>query len=181
MIEPPNSAYQCLRAALRRRANVFDKRISTGGASIVSEDIKALVRKAYKKKYPTFAELLINPIDNTFGGQLVAVEYTEEPENEKEERPFSSEVCFVDHRDQVRIFDTTLELVYFLSDKANEKFIDKIFRKDIFSSLIFLVLLLAVLISGVVGGFAPSSLDIIKNLTVLAAGYFFGTHNWKKD
>ena len=46
----------------------------------MSEDIKALVRKAYEKKYPTFKEVLINPIDNSFGGQLVAVEYTVAPQ-----------------------------------------------------------------------------------------------------
>jgi hypothetical protein len=144
----------------------------------MDESIKTLVIQAYAERYDDFKLQFMEPVDNYYGGYLIALDFTSHDKCGITEH--SSEICYVDLRKGVRIFGTTTELVHLLIGKANESFLERFFRKDNFTSFVFLVLVVAVLVAAF-RGLANEGIDILRNLTVLAAGFFFGSRTSKAE
>jgi hypothetical protein len=137
---------------------------------MTEDEIKQKIGAQYIVTYPKCKIDDLRVLENPFGGYLASLTL-------KHENKEATEICFVEGNGKVRIFSSTPELAYFLNGKANERLFDKMFRKDIFSSIILFLLIVSVFVAAWVAPPAnEKAFTLLRDLTVLAAGFYFGAN-----
>ena len=127
------------------------------------------VIKRYAEKYPRWSEVkVMQRRARVAGGALAVVQAKDE------KRVAVEEICFIDGKGDVHIYDTSLELVSYLESGSALR--TWIFTGQGVSAIAFLMTLAAVVAFTAIPG-ADHNAEGFKVLTqvlLIAAGFFFG-------
>ena len=129
--------------------------------------VDAVVKK-YGEKYPNWKNVrVLSVIDDTFRGTLAVVTATSETGHK-----FDDEICFVSEKSDIRIFESTVELANFLSDRAKETFFGWIRTRSGFAVTLITLLLI---LFGVLFVAAPDQQSTILGSFTLVFGAAVGS------
>ncbi|MBE7203209.1 MAG: hypothetical protein INR70_36180 [Parafilimonas terrae] len=141
-----------------------------GGASMDAETAIERACEQYRKKYPTDENVIATEfIENAFSGSLVSIRATDINGNKTEE------VVYVGRNYDVKIFNTTEELVRFLQQKSRMWIVDLISDQSFVTGLVFITLIIFIFILGLQGdsGFGKEPLAALSSVLGAAAGFYF--------
>ncbi len=131
------------------------------------KDITNAVQQEYARKMAKWTNVTVVSIEpSTSSGYLAVVEALDDDGEDVEE------ICYVDPRGKVRIFDTSGELVRYLSSARSWE--TRLFSPSTVGAAAFLLTLIAVIALTFLKVQNDPGLDALKGLLALAAGFYFG-------
>jgi hypothetical protein len=134
---------------------------------VTEEEVRAAVMRAYQAKYPRWRKLQVPSVQqSTHGVFYCLVEATDE------DRVDVEEVCIVDQKGTVRIFDGTGDLVYNLANMRGALL--SYFSPSVIGGTAFLVTLIAVIAFTRVPTVNKDGFEALTHVLSLAVGFYFG-------
>jgi hypothetical protein len=132
-----------------------------------SAEIQAVLAEYRRRQYPDWTNTAVTAVTPYAGGGSLAVVTADDEEDDEVE-----EVCFIDGRGRVRIFQTSTELITYLETATSYR--SWIFTGQGISAIAFLITLIAVIGLAIAPHPNGVASDTLKQVLVLAAGFFFG-------
>lgn len=135
---------------------------------------KKVACEEYAKKYPTDKDVVATEfIENAFAGSLVSIRATESSGN------ITEEVIYVSKAYEVKLFNTTEELVRFMQQKSRMWIVDLLSDQKFVTGLVFISLIIFIFVLGMQGdsGFGKEPLAALSSVLGAAAGFYFSQKN----
>jgi hypothetical protein len=135
---------------------------------------KAAVLAKYRDHYPKWTNVKVKAvIDDTFQGVLAVVGAVD-----GSGRKVDDEICFVSDEKVVRIFESTVELANFLSDRSKQTIFGWLRTRSGFSTILIILLLAVFIVLFVVAKeLRPSILNAFTLAFGAAVASIFGPSN----